>query len=719
MPSPIELRLLGRFSAARIEAAKESVSISVRKARGLLAYLATHPDGVAARETLADLLWGDRVDAQARQNLRQCLVALRRDLDPVAPGIVIAETETVGIRRDLLVVDVAEFERLAGSAEVDDLERAAALYGGPFLAGLDLETEGFEEWVLRERNRLERLFAEVLVRCAEMFDARGDGERAIAHAERLVALDPLREDWQRRLIRLIARHRGREAALAHGKSVAEGLERELGTKPEPETAALLHEIRKSSAAPASLRVAPEPVDPRPPARQLIRHSRAPLAAATTLAAAVIAAVTLSGADSRSPEAPPPQEAAPANPRPTLADRGFAPLIVLPFSAPSGSAEDRARAEALTDDLITLLSRVPRIRVVARQTAEAYRDRGADLAALDREFGLSYALEGSIRREGETVVANIRLVNLRNRLQVWSRSYVRPIAAATGGNSELLLGMARELQIAVFDAEADYESAAHGPGHTRALLARAFARTMHHTTREDRVATRAILEEVLRREPANVNALMTLISIIAGQLGALQSSDPEQDLARCAELLERARVLAPRAAIRHFFQGRYFMARQDVAAALAEFERSLEINPSHAGAIAHRGYALIRLDRLEEAKAAIEKAMRLSPNDPDVSFWFGALGDIELEMGPTEAAFDLYRLSVAKQPNNARAHLRLAAAYVLAGDRNAATRHVRKFRNLATPAHESALAAPPRSHEAATRPPLKIDHAIRQALILPR
>jgi DNA-binding SARP family transcriptional activator len=153
----IALRLLGRF-AVSVDG-QPPLRFSARKSCALLAYLALRPDRRADRERLATLLWGDRSDELARQNLRQCLVSLRRDLPPVASNLLAIDGHSIGLRSRHLSVDVHELAALADATDLCRLERALDLYRGPFLADLGIETEAFEEWARTERARIEAIAA--------------------------------------------------------------------------------------------------------------------------------------------------------------------------------------------------------------------------------------------------------------------------------------------------------------------------------------------------------------------------------------------------------------------------------------------------------------------------------------------------------------------------------------------------------------------------------
>lgn len=241
----IAVRLLGPFGVDVHAGRAIAVNIRLRKSRALLAYLTMKPNYQAGREELATLFWGDHPDMQARHSLRQCLTSLRRDLR-LAPDLLIVERDAVGLRPQDLVVDAREFNALAGSADAE----ACELYRGEFLADLKLDSEEFDAWRQREAARLVTKAAQLFEALALACDKSGHGERAIEAAERLVALEPTREDWQRTLLLVIARHRGRDAALARANDLARLLRQELDVACDKDTRALIESIKNGNIAPA-------------------------------------------------------------------------------------------------------------------------------------------------------------------------------------------------------------------------------------------------------------------------------------------------------------------------------------------------------------------------------------------------------------------------------------------------------------------------------------
>ena len=253
------LTLLGDFQA-RIGSGPP-LRLRTRKTQALLAYLALPPGTAHSRDKLAGLLWGDRSQGQARSRFRETLFALRRTLAPVDPPCLIVTGESLALDADAVDVDACAFERLARVGDPASLTRAAAMYGGDFLAGLAFRGTIFEEWLMAERERLRELALETLARLLSQQRAAGAREDALQTALRLLALDPLQEAVHRTLMRLYAELGRRGSALQQYQLCAATLARELGVDPEEESRRLYEEIlRRHPAEPSG--DAPDGPEPR-------------------------------------------------------------------------------------------------------------------------------------------------------------------------------------------------------------------------------------------------------------------------------------------------------------------------------------------------------------------------------------------------------------------------------------------------------------------------
>ena len=359
-----ELRLLGPLSLA-IDGRK--VHQLPRKADALLALLALQPGRPIARETVADFLWTDRGPKQARHSLRQTLLVLRRS---VGEDLILAEGNSLIIPPGTLAVDAIELEARATSADRDVLAETAALYRGELLENRGPVAPRFDDWLAVERSRFAALAATILRRLAAVRGAAGEFETAIAAAMRLVTIDNLREDSHRLLIELLARAGRRGEALRQFDVVTELLKRELGVRPDDETDALVRRIRMESSTPAA-----------------------------TVSDAIDNTVT------RAVRPPPVLD------KPSIA--------VLPFQNMSGDPEQEYFVDGMVEEIITALSRIRWLLVIARNSSFTYKGQAVDVRQVGRELGVRYVLEGSVRKVGNLVRISAQLIDAGSGGHLWA------------------------------------------------------------------------------------------------------------------------------------------------------------------------------------------------------------------------------------------------------------------------------------------------------------
>lgn len=176
----LELALLGRFDAKRDGLAVEGLSSD--HLRGLLSYLAVESGRDHLRRQLASLLWPERSDAQALAALRSALANLRGALGERGtplPFVLVTRTAVQFNTASDHWLDVAEFERLKDQPDVPSLERAAALYRGPFLHGLSIaDSPLFDDWLLLKDEEYRRAALGVFGRLTSLHIAQGQHDEA-------------------------------------------------------------------------------------------------------------------------------------------------------------------------------------------------------------------------------------------------------------------------------------------------------------------------------------------------------------------------------------------------------------------------------------------------------------------------------------------------------------------------------------------------------------
>ena len=229
------------------------VDLNSKKLAALLAFLACTAPSRHSRDKLMTLLWGSHFEAQARQNLRQALTRLRRILGPDA---FIVDGETVSLHADAIASDVAQFEALLRDGSREALNKAVGLYKERLLADIAIPEETWTEWLDVQRQRLEGLAADAMIKLGECELQSNNTEQALGPARRALEINNLREDAHRLVMRALAAGGRRADALKHYERVVDLLKRELEIGPEPATAELAAQIRKEGKPRQDLLSAP-------------------------------------------------------------------------------------------------------------------------------------------------------------------------------------------------------------------------------------------------------------------------------------------------------------------------------------------------------------------------------------------------------------------------------------------------------------------------------
>lgn len=270
------------FGSVRIGYSTEISEIKLtRTSQALLAYLLLHRHRNHPREILASLFWADYSEERARSCLSTALWRLRVALElhsgPDEANLITASATEVGVNQqshfwldtqaleDQVDEVLAQSEQVATCSDVkiQDLKQVLQLYTGDLLEGF------YDDWVLRERERLRSLFLSSLAFLMRYYHCQGACGQSLMYANQILQLDPLREEIHREVMRLHMENGQTSLALRHYQSLCKLLETELNILPMPETQALYQHIVLANSYPHTfLTPAVEPTNLQQALRQL-------------------------------------------------------------------------------------------------------------------------------------------------------------------------------------------------------------------------------------------------------------------------------------------------------------------------------------------------------------------------------------------------------------------------------------------------------------------
>ena len=607
------LSLLGRFE---LTGPSGRVEFASKKAAGLLAFLACKAPEEQRRETLTDLLWGSQFEAQARQNFRQALYVLRRIL---GDGAIATNGRYVSLKTGTLDCDVPRFEALIREGSRDALVTALKVYKGRLLADLDFAQEAWRVWLTIERQRLERLALDAMVGLGELELASGKAEAAIKAADRAIAENDVREDAHRLLIRALAASGRRPDALRHYEHLVAHLKHELDVEPDANTSALIRELRKPVQAGTEL----EP--DRPSAARPPVHSEAP--------------------------------SLPLPDRPSIA--------VLPFANMSGDPDQEYFADGISEDLITGLSHIHWLFVIARNSTFSYKHRAVDVKQVSRELGVRYVLEGSVRRTGKQLRISAQLIDAMTGGHHWAERYDRELGDIFAVQDEITRSVAAAIEPRLLAAEG-VRALSRSSGDLGAwdLVARAQTH-FWRLTRPDYERAIDSLKQAVQMHPeyAAARSLLGFCLVFAAHMGWI---DRERGLLSGRDHANRAIALDDRDPWAHIALGYWAMMERQTGDSIAAFRRAVNLNPNSAAAHSHlsRGLAFAGQDR--EAIAHGEDAIRLSPLDPEMALFLGAIAVAHYSAGRYAEAAQYTTEALRLRPGFQGAQRLRCASLALAG-----------------------------------------------------
>lgn len=340
----------------------------------------------------------------------------------------------------------------------------------------------------------------------------------------------------------------------------------------------------------------------------------------------------------------------------------ASIVVLPFENITADPAQAYFSNGVTEDLITELSKIPGLAVIARGSAFAYGSEDS-LERVHRELGVRYVLRGSVRREGARVRVNAQLIDAASGRHLWAERYDETLEDALA----LQASITREIA-GVLEVRLATESAGVAKKYTASVEAYdQFLRGLDHYGRrspEDLGSAKAFYERAIALDPQFARAYANLGLVQLQQIIGGWDEDPAASLDRAQRLARRALELDDGLAEVHFVSAFVALFRRDHEDAIRELDRALALRPSYADAYALLAYVLYFAGRPEQARPTLDRATRLNPRIP--SAYLMTRSEIDLAQGRYDDAIFALERALAINPASPRMHLLLAAAYAHGG-----------------------------------------------------
>jgi TolB-like protein/DNA-binding winged helix-turn-helix (wHTH) protein/Tfp pilus assembly protein PilF len=336
------------------------------------------------------------------------------------------------------------------------------------------------------------------------------------------------------------------------------------------------------------------------------------------------------------------------------------VAVLPFDNLSGDPQRDYFADGITEDLITDLSKLSGLKVVARNSVMPYRGSSEPASRIGSELGADFLVRGSVQRAGERLRINVRLVDPQDDRNRWAERYDRQLADIFRIQDDITAHVVSALQVEL------------APGEQQRLV-RGYAASVEaydeflrgldllgRRASADNPEARAHFRRAVELEPDFARAYAGLAMTHALQAVYGHGPAVAQSLARAEELARQGLAIDQNLPQLRYALGLVEMYRGNLAAAVTEVSRAIELRPSYADAYGLLAWILHFAGRPAEGLEAMRQAQALNPRVP--ALYRTVEAALHYELGNLERAEELLEMSVATSPTQLLTRLFLAAVY---------------------------------------------------------
>ena len=297
------------------------------------------------------------------------------------------------------------------------------------------------------------------------------------------------------------------------------------------------------------------------------------------------------------------------------------VAVLAFDNLSGDPTQGYLADGISESIITTLSKIPEMFIIARNSSFTYKGKAVNVQQVSKELGVQYVLEGSVLKAGDRLRITVQLIDATTGHHRWSEKYDRELTDFFNLLDEISFQVGVALQVELTRGEYAWlwrKSTTNFEAWSYLVKAGSL---IERFNKEDILKARNLAEDAIRLDPAYTNAWTALAFTYNLEVRLGFSRSPAESLKRAMECAQKALELDDTQSEVHTVWTALYTLQGDYDNALAAGQRAIELGPSDS--LAHMLYAqaLFYLGRFEEAVALAEKSVRLSPYCPSWSLDF--------------------------------------------------------------------------------------------------
>ena len=356
------------------------------------------------------------------------------------------------------------------------------------------------------------------------------------------------------------------------------------------------------------------------------------------------------------------------------------IAVLPFVNMSGDLDQEYFSDGITEDLITDLSKIAGLFVIARNSVFTYKGKAVRVDQVGRELGVRYVLEGSVRKVGARVRITAQLADASTGGHVWAERYDRNVGDIFALQDEVTQQIVKALAVKLTEDEHEHLGRRYTDNFEAYDYFLRGSEYFNRFTKESADQSQRMFERAIELDP-QFSAAYGYLSLKYWLDWSFGWSQDSQTLDRAFELAQKAVGLNDSLPEAHRILGNLYLWKKQHELGIAELEKSIALSPNDADAFAWLGDILAWAGRPDEAIVLVKKAMRLNPIYPVIYSWH--LGHAYFLAKRYEEAIAALKRVLSRNPDFLPAHIYLSLAHGELGQGEEAQAGAAKFMSTTT------------------------------------
>ena len=340
------------------------------------------------------------------------------------------------------------------------------------------------------------------------------------------------------------------------------------------------------------------------------------------------------------------------------------IAVLPFDNMSGDPEQDYLADGISENIISSLSKIPRLFVIARNSTFTYKGKPIKVQQVSEELGVRYVLEGSVQKSGDRLRVTTQLIDAIKGNHLWSETYDRDMKDIFQVQDAVTKEITAALNVTLTQGE-QARLLAKGTDNLEAYMKAIRAReNIYRHNAEGNILARQLAQEAIDLDPQYAQAYRLLGVTHMHDVLQGRSKSPKESMGKAIKLVKEALALDDQNGYTHAVLGFLLILIGQYDKAVAEVELGAALFPNNADVHGWLGMVYRYVGRWEEAVHAYEKAIRLNPMPPN--YYLYGIGLSYAWTGRYEEAIAACKKAIHGAPDSFYARIFTTAVYSLSG-----------------------------------------------------